>query len=660
LLVRPRTSASEFPRSGVAAAGSALWSQRRWTATLLAVAATALAASSSQPAFAASDQHARSSARPGRVAAPAAKSPKAVARSLDCTGSTIYAYQRGSSSKAAGALLGLATGTVGGPSVTASVVSPVPGGGFANALGVTRGGTAAYAVDQTSVQTGTVNVRRFNSATSTWTTYSGTAGTAGPGEQFVAGAVDQADNVYYYASFQAGTSTAPGIATVYGFNTLTNTAIPGTIATFDLPVAGSVGANGDLAFDMSGNMYILQSAGHSAALGIVPGPVPTTGSAHGATLIQTTLSTIPDPAGDQYNGVAFDNSGNMYIEYSTENTTYLERLDPSTGAVTAGPTPLSNNNQLSVDLGTCSANPTLTLQKNIVGRFASSAAANDQFGLSITGGGATSGNAAITTGTADGVQPAVAGPIIAATGTTYTLAETADSGSLADYHSTYSCVDTANRDAPVLSGSGTDFPLTFPATAADFNSPAVLCTFTNDPVAAVPGLKIVKTASPPKITAAGQSVAYGFVVTNTGNVTLTGVGVRETAFSGKGATPTVTCLARTATLAPAASEICSAAYTVTSSDLTSGKLTNTAIATGTPPTGPTVSSASSSAVVTLVPAGSPAPGRTAEPPVTTIPGGVEAGHPGSPGHGDLPLGLFGAVLSSGALTALLARRRRRR
>jgi hypothetical protein len=574
---------------------------------------------------------------------------------LDCTGSTIYALQRGSSPRNAGALLGLANNTVGGSSVAAIVVSPLPGAGFANALGVTAGGTAAYAVDQTSAEPGSVNVHRYDAATSTWTTYTGTAGAGGPGEQFVAGAVDPANNVYYYARFRAGTSTTPGTATVYGFNTVTNTAIPGIIATFDLPVSSRVGPNGDLAFDAAGDMYVLESAGRSAALGIVARPIPTTGSAQGAVLTDSRRSTIPDTAGDEYNGVAFDNAGNMYVEYSSETTTYLERLDPNAGTVTAGPTPLSNSERLSVDLGACSTNPTLTLRKNIVGRFASSVTENDEFNISITGGGVTSGNTATTTGTADGVQPTDAGPVVATSGTTYTLAESAQSGSLAHYHTTYACVDSANDDAPVASGYSTSFDLTFPATVPEHNSPAVLCTFTNDPVAVVAALEIVKSASPHKITTSGQSVAYSFAVTNTGNATLTDVGVHETAFSGKGAKPAVTCPAQAASLAPAASVICTASYTVTNSDLTSGKLTNTASATGVPPIGSAVTSASSTATVAV------GTGRSNQP-SATVPHGVEAGHPGTgtPGHGSLVLGLSGTLISTGALAAIINRRRRRR
>lgn len=42
----------------------------------------------------------------------------------------------------------------------------------------------------------------------------------------MAGAIDPASRIYYYAALGTGTTTTPGKVTVYGFNTQTNTAIP--------------------------------------------------------------------------------------------------------------------------------------------------------------------------------------------------------------------------------------------------------------------------------------------------------------------------------------------------------------------------------------------------------------------------------------------------
>ncbi|WP_069385474.1 DUF7507 domain-containing protein [Cellulosimicrobium cellulans] len=96
-----------------------------------------------------------------------------------------------------------------------------------------------------------------------------------------------------------------------------------------------------------------------------------------------------------------------------------------------------------------------------------------------------------------------------------------------------------------------------------------------------PELEVVKTADLTEITAAGQTVTYSFEVTNTGNVTITDPQVTETAFSGTGEPPVISCPA--GQLAPRDAVTCEATYVVTQADVDSGELSNTATATGTPP-----------------------------------------------------------------------------
>ncbi|MCM3778694.1 DUF7507 domain-containing protein [Microbacterium hydrocarbonoxydans] len=98
-----------------------------------------------------------------------------------------------------------------------------------------------------------------------------------------------------------------------------------------------------------------------------------------------------------------------------------------------------------------------------------------------------------------------------------------------------------------------------------------------------PALTIDKTATPTAITAAGQTITYSFLVTNTGNVTLTNVTVTETDFSGTGDLSAIACPAGAASLAPGASVTCSATYIVTQADVDAGSVTNAATSTGTPP-----------------------------------------------------------------------------
>ncbi len=74
---------------------------------------------------------------------------------------------------------------------------------------------------------------------------------------------------------------------------------------------------------------------------------------------------------------------------------------------------------------------------------------------------------------------------------------------------------------------------------------------------------------------AGDTIDYGFLVRNTGNVTLGGIGIDDPMLG------TVACPA--GPLAPAASRVCGpVTYTLTSDDVTATEITNTATATGTP------------------------------------------------------------------------------
>ena len=89
--------------------------------------------------------------------------------------------------------------------------------------------------------------------------------------------------------------------------------------------------------------------------------------------------------------------------------------------------------------------------------------------------------------------------------------------------------------------------------------------------------------------AAGQTIPYSYLVTNTGTTTLTGVGVSDDLV------PTVTC--PSATLAPGASEACTGSYTVTQGDVDAGSVTDVATASGTNPQSIVVTSAPSSVTV---------------------------------------------------------------
>lgn len=98
-----------------------------------------------------------------------------------------------------------------------------------------------------------------------------------------------------------------------------------------------------------------------------------------------------------------------------------------------------------------------------------------------------------------------------------------------------------------------------------------------DASAARPGIALDKTGDGPEPLSAGAQISYSFLVTNIGNLPLTGVTVTDPL---PGLSP-IACPGTT--LAPSASMTCSAIYTITQQDADNGILQNTATASGQPP-----------------------------------------------------------------------------
>ena len=112
---------------------------------------------------------------------------------------------------------------------------------------------------------------------------------------------------------------------------------------------------------------------------------------------------------------------------------------------------------------------------------------------------------------------------------------------------------------------------------------------TSTPTSTVRSIVLDKTAGTPvDVNAngrvdAGDTIAYSFLVTNTGAQTLTTVGITDAKVGA------VTC--PVTTLQPGASTTCTKTYTITQADVNAGAVNNTATAQGTPPTGAAISSA---------------------------------------------------------------------
>ncbi|WP_447912833.1 beta strand repeat-containing protein [Microbacterium phyllosphaerae] len=120
-------------------------------------------------------------------------------------------------------------------------------------------------------------------------------------------------------------------------------------------------------------------------------------------------------------------------------------------------------------------------------------------------------------------------------------------------------------------------------------------------IAASPGIAITKTASGGGA-GVGSVITYTFRASNTGNVTLTGVGIADP-LAGLG-TLQYQWPGAAGTLAPGQTVVATAPYTVTQADVNAGSVTNTATASGNG--GGTTATASSGAVTTPTATSAPA------------------------------------------------------
>jgi uncharacterized repeat protein (TIGR01451 family) len=216
--------------------------------------------------------------------------------------------------------------------------------------------------------------------------------------------------------------------------------------------------------------------------------------------------------------------------------------------------------------------PELALQKSAAPAQASTAGTTIHYTFVVT----NTGNVTIEDVRVDEESFNGHGSLSAVDCSATTLAPNQSTSCQASYTVTQADVDAGEPLKNVAKAAGT--PPVGPETASPPDDATVTLSQT-------PAITVEKNADLSEITAAGQTVAYSFLVRNTGNVTLTDVAVndRPADFNGAGTLSPITC--PVTTLAPNQSTTCEASYVVQPADLSLSQLTNTATATGTPPTG---------------------------------------------------------------------------
>ncbi len=232
--------------------------------------------------------------------------------------------------------------------------------------------------------------------------------------------------------------------------------------------------------------------------------------------------------------------------------------------------------------------PALTVEKNADPTTATAAGQTIDYRFLVTNTGnvtLTGITVAETAFTGTGTPPAVTCPVDAAS-----LLPGASTTCTATYETTLADVEAGEiRNTAVASANAPG--------GGSIDSPPSTATVTLEPIRA---LSLLKTGAPALISSLAGEVEYAFTVTNTGTVTLSGISIEETAFTGTGAAPVISCPAGAVSLAPAASVTCTAAYTPTQADLDQGSFSNTATASGTAPAGGgTVTSDPSTFTVTV-------------------------------------------------------------
>lgn len=285
---------------------------------------------------------------------------------------------------------------------------------------------------------------------------------------------------------------------------------------------------------------------------------------------------------------------------SIVNTATASATPPGTAAA-----PVSEPSSATVSIA---PSPSLTLEKSSELNGTASAGETLTYSFSVT----NTGNVALSDIAVTETQFSGAGTLGPITCPATTLTPNNSTTCTAPYTLTQEDVDAGEVTNTAV------------ATGAAANGDPVTSSPSSDlqPLDAAPALSLVKSADPDDNLSAGEAITFSFVLTNTGNVTLTDVAAEEGEFTGTGDLPQPTCPAEAASVAPGDQVVCTAVYTVTQQDADAGEIANTATGIGTPP-GTQLPVRSAPSTVTLPAA--PAPPVPAAPAQTLPATGADIG-----------------------------------
>lgn len=344
-----------------------------------------------------------------------------------------------------------------------------------NGIGIGNGGSPVYAYNRTNNDQ-TANIYTYTPATNSWAS-TGDSFNTQLGNSLVAGAVSLSTGKYMFGGFTSDGKQFkiwrynPGESTRFTYVGYINTG------------SSASATNGDMAFDNSGNLFVVRGSGSSTTVYSITAA--NLAAASGGLITSSQSASFETMS--NVNGVAFDADGRAFLGAGSE----LRRYDMPNWS---GKQTITDDMSSSTDLASCGSPATITIKKDVRGRVN----AADQFALTLSQSGTTLGQAT-TTGSNTGVQTAQIGPLPTVRGATLAFSEAGSNGAnLTNYASSYTCTVDDLPLTPAVSGTGASGTVTIPASGQ-----SVVCTFTNAPLLTT--VTVHKTVQD----AAGKSPAPG-------------------------------------------------------------------------------------------------------------------------------------------------------